>query len=420
MKTLPRYERASLVIRERFRVFVNHLSVSYDKPRKRLFREALWGIWMSGTVKLSQMIKYIEDGCRGMKHREKRLSREMGSEQWEIGRLVENHLRQAKALIDERTILALDLSDIAKKEGRHFEYLTRVHDGSSGELSDGYWFVTIDAIRQKGKQIPLYLMPYSPGAPGFEGQTREIEQGVKKVTEAVGRLGLWVMDRGFDSLLIFQYFTSLHLRFLIRVYQGRTLMGEGTLTDLAETMKLPYEQETVVRRLHGTRRKKERVTIRYGFKEIQLPEQWNPHTRERESLSLTLLVCEGLAVEGERSYFVTSEKVHTPTDCLELFKQYIKRWGCEDAIRFLKQEFHLEDIRVLKFNRIRRTCVLAMLVFAFLCELEYYCEKHARWVVERLCRWAMELDTDATFLYYRLHRSAQMTVTLDYVVDHFT
>src|SRR5437867_11258828 len=177
MKTLPRYERASLVIRERFRVFVNHLSVSYDKPRKRLFREALWGIWMSGTVKLSQMIKYIEDGCRGMKHREKRLSREMGSEQWEIGRLVENHLRQAKALIDERTILALDLSDIAKKQGRHFEYLTRVHDGSSAELSDGHWFVTIDAIRQKGKQIPLYLMPYSPGAPGFEGQTREIEQG---------------------------------------------------------------------------------------------------------------------------------------------------------------------------------------------------------------------------------------------------
>lgn len=68
-------------------------------------------------------------------------------------------------------------------------------------------------------------------------------------------------------------------------------------------------------------------------------------------------------------------------------RQYVKRWGCEDAIRFLKQEFHLEDIRVLKFTRIRRVAVTAMLVFAF--------------------------------LYYRLHRSAVMTLTLDYVVDHF-
>lgn len=98
----------------------------------------------------------------------------------------------------------------------------------------------------------------------------------------------------------------------------------------------------------------------------------------------------------------------------------MKRWGCEDAIRFLKQEFHLEDIRVLRFRRIRRIAVLAMLVFAFLCELEFYCERRARWLVERLCDWSMELDTDATFLYYRLHKSAVMTLTLAYVVEHFT
>jgi len=419
MKGRPRYERASRLIRERFGVFIKKVSRGYDKPRKRLFREILWGIWMSGTVKLSEMIKYIEDGCRGLKHREKRLSRQLGSDRWDEAGVVENHLRRASALIDERTILAIDLSDIAKQEGRHFEYLTRVHDGSSGELSDGYWFVTISAIRQKGKQIALYVMPFSPAAPGFESQNREIEQAVGKVTQAVGRKGLWVMDRGFDSLLIFQYFTSLHLRFLVRVYQPRTVLGEGTLTELAETMQLPYEQETVVKRLHGTKRKKEHVVVRYGFKEIQLPEQWNPYTGRRESLQLTLLVVEGIAAEGERSYFVSSEQVHEPSACVFLLKQYVKRWGCEDAIRFLKQEFHLEDIRVLKFRSIRRVAVLAMLVFAFLCELEYYCEKRARWVVERLCHWSMELDTDATFLYYRLHKSAVLTLTVDYVVHHF-
>jgi len=93
---------------------------------------------------------------------------------------------------------------------------------------------------------------------------------------------------------------------------------------------------------------------------------------------------EGIAAEGERSYFVTSERAHEPSECLYLLRQYVKRWGCEDAIRFLKQSRtagQLEDIRVLKFRRIRRVRVLAMLVFAFLCELEYYCE-------QRLCQWS--------------------------------
>lgn len=419
MEQMTRHERATEVIRERFLTFVKHLASSYDKPRKRLLKDVLWGIWMSSTVKLSRIIKYIEDGCRGLKHREKRLSRELGSEQWKTEELIESHLRRSAALIDEETILALDISDIAKGDGRHFEYLTRVQDGSTGRLSDGYWFVTISAIRQKGKQMPLYLMPFSPRAPGFKSQNREIGQAVEKVVAAVGRKGLWVMDRGFDSELIFQHLTSLELHFLIRVFRSRTLVAEGNLSEVAERMELPYEQETVVKRLHGTQRRKEKVRVRYGFRPIQLPEQWNPYTRRREGLQLTLLVLEGIAVRGERTYFVTSEQVQTPERCLYLLKQYVKRWGCEDAIRFLKQEFELEDIRVLKFKRIERLALFAMLVFAFLCELEMYCQRRAPWLVERLCQWSMELDTDATFLYYRLHRTAVLTLTLSYVATHF-
>jgi hypothetical protein len=374
---------------------------------------------MSGTVKLSQMIKYIGDDCKGLRHREKRLSRELGSSHWKVEQLIENHLEHNRTAIDDETIIALDISDIAKPAGGQFEYIGRVHDGSAGKLSDGYWFVAITGIRQKGKQIPLYMMPFSSSAPGFESQTSEIERAVETVTRAVGKQGLWVMDRGFDSVLIFQYFTSLGLRFLMRVYEARNLVGKGKLTELAESMVLAYEQETVVKRLHGKKRKKEKVIIHYGFERIELPEHWNPYTHRREALQLTLLVVEGISATGERAYFVTSDEVNTPAKSLYLLKQYVKRWGCEDAIRFLKQEFELEDIRVLKFKRIRRLVVLAMMVFAFLCELERYCQRRAAWVLERLCRWSMELDTDATFLYYRLHKSAVLTLSLDYVVNHF-
>jgi hypothetical protein len=41
----------------------------------------------------------------------------------------------------------------------------------------------------------------------------------------------------------------------------------------------------------------------------------------------------------------------------------MKRWGCEDAIRFLKQEFKIEDIRVLKFKSICRLMIFSILAF---------------------------------------------------------
>jgi hypothetical protein len=120
------------------------------------------------------------------------------------------------------------------------------------------------------------------------------------------------MDRGFDSILIFSFFCAFKLHFLVRIYKDRSISGGKRLIKIGESMSLPYSREIVVKRWNGRRRKKENVLVSFGFREIQFEERWNPYTRRREALELTLLVFEGVYKQGERSYFITSEKVENP------------------------------------------------------------------------------------------------------------
>jgi len=45
---------------------------------------------------------------------------------------------------------------------------------------------------------------------------------------------------------------------------------------------------------------------------------------------------------------------------------YLKRWSIEETIRFVKQTYDLENIRVLKYARLRNMMGLLMAVFYFL------------------------------------------------------
>jgi hypothetical protein len=123
-------------------------------------------------------------------------------ELWE--KVTSGILRLAKGDVRVDTLLILDLSDIAKPYARAMEYLGRVHDGSLGKLSNGYWTVSVIAAEVgRAEVIPLYNRLYSIAAPDCLGENAEIFQAVDKVAKAVDNRGIWVMDRGMDRKIIF-------------------------------------------------------------------------------------------------------------------------------------------------------------------------------------------------------------------------
>ena len=49
-----------------------------------------------------------------------------------------------------------------------------------------------------------------------------------------------------------------------------------------------------------------------------------------------------------------------------ILSSYLKRWSIEETIRFIKQTYDLENIRVMKYTRMKNIMALLLVVFYFI------------------------------------------------------
>lgn len=95
---------------------------------------------------------------------------------------------------------------------------------------------------------------------------------------------------------------------------------------------------------------------------------------------------------------LTNLPVENPDDAKRVLRYYLRRWECEEAIRFLKSQVHLERIRTFRWSAIRRLVLLAALVMIY---LGWIVESHLE-LCERLIRFGQPLPREVDFLLYRL------------------
>jgi hypothetical protein len=96
--------------------------------------------------------------------------------------------------------------------------------------------------------------------------------------------------------------------------------------------------------------------LEYGFRPVRLP--------QRPDVPLSLVVVRGL---GEQPMMLlTNLPMRRNRKLLwRLVSAYLTRWRIEEAIRFTKQSYDLEDIRVLTYERLRNMVVLVNAVAFF-------------------------------------------------------
>jgi len=330
-----------------------------EKSRHQGFISAMvMGILQSGTSHLSKIASHIKDGCKLYHSREKRLSYQLQKSHWDETQSQKAIHKQitTTGMLSSDTIIAVDFSDIEKENSHVFENLDRVHDGSSGQIVNGFWMLIIEAVRFKGEHIPLYLQMFSVKAKGFKSMNAELYKGIKEVVGNFGKVGWWVMDRGFDSAQHFAHFIDEGLHFIIRGYHDRMLMSaEGKsehILTIVNNLNLPGHQpffHYYVLQKKGRKNKwvKKQARVNYGFTQISIQSGIR-------KISLTLVVFEGVGKAGQRSFFFTNASVTTLSECLQIGKRYSLRWGCEEEIRFMKQELGLEDLRVQSYRSMQR------------------------------------------------------------------
>jgi hypothetical protein len=343
--------KSPALIREQVMKFSTKIATGLSKPLQKFVAQMVFGILAASDIKFSNIARSLQEEIRLIKT-ETRLSRNAKAKG--VAKNVTEALIQEGAVwIKNDTVLAIDISDIAKEYAEKMEYLATVRDGSKGELTKGYWLIGVVGADVNGERLtPLRMELYSQEADDFDSENTQILNAIDQVRSALGTRGIWAIDRGGDRGTLLDGLLSRKARFVIRLIGQRNLRDErgrirNSLT-LACGMRCRETLEFVTDEQGVNRRR----TVRVGYRTVRLPK------REEQ---LTLVVIKGF---GEKPMLLLTSANDKPArGILEI---YLTRWKIEESFRVLKSGYHVEDIRARSYARLRNVVVLLMAAFYFL------------------------------------------------------
>lgn len=235
-------------------------------------------------------------------------------------------LRKVASTVRKNTVIAYDTTDINKDAAEKMEKLSGVWDGSEGKGAQGY---ELHGVGVNGLLLGLRLHDADAET---NPQTRF--SIIERVSTALGKRGIWVLDRGNDSGSFYRDLRhTLNVRFIARVKDNRTVVLVKTGERLS-VKDLPEGRHAV--HLLGEKQN----TIDPDVYLLVVRE----HLEEKEPIRLLTNL---LWDEFSDRQIVT---------------MYLKRWGIENIFRSAKICFGLEKVRVLSFVKIRNLIALIQLV----------------------------------------------------------
>ena len=342
-------------LRIQINLFSGELSAGLGKVTSRFVEEMIYGICASGSVLLSEVARALEEPIE-MHATHKRLSANLSNGKIERT-IAKSVLAMGAKRIKKDTLLIVDPSDITKKYARKMEYLAEVRDASEKKIGDGYWLCEVVGCEHGKHEItPLAQILWSQKAPDFVSENTQILSLVDKVLSATEHRGILVYDRGGDRReFLIPWTQDARVRYLVRQRGDRHLLYNGMLQaaeTLANMCKTPYA-ESIVKEVNG---KEKYYFIDFGFVPVRLPEV--------PDRPLWLVVVKGF---GNRPMMLlTTEPMRRNRTVLWwAVEAYLTRWRVEDTIRFIKQSYDLENVRVLTYQRLKNLVTLLLAVSYF-------------------------------------------------------
>lgn len=332
------------------------ISKRFNKPKQRLIKEILYGIQASKDVKLSNIVRTLNEEQALIKT-EDRLSRNLDDIDFTEG-INDEIVRLSSSKVSDDMVIAIDPGDIRKRHGKKMEYIARIRDGSEKEIGDGYWLCKAVAsdIEQK-RVIPLYFEAYSQKSPDFKSENDQIIKCIDSIFKHIGNRGIHAIDRGGDRGVIFKKYldNDKPTRFVIRLAKKRDLIHKGTAKNcykLACCLPTPHEAILVI---YDEGKEKKR-TVSYNAVPVRLPKYRH---------LLYLVVVRGFGKEPMMLLTSLEVDIHKKESIWKVLEVYLTRWKCDESYRYIKQCYNLEDIRVRSYVSIRNIVVLLLAVSYF-------------------------------------------------------
>ena len=314
----------------------------------------VYGIQATGDTILTDIARCVDSENR-RRNVENRLSRDLQAEGLAQD-LQDAVMVDAKRFVDRNALIIVDPTDVCKPHAYKMEHLTLVRDASRSTKDNvvktrGYHGCMAVACQSGARRMePLAFRLWSAEAPGFKSENTEVEAVIDSIAAKAQKRGIYVYDRGGDRIGLFEHFVKNGLRFIVRLVGDRNLVWRKR-TVLAEKLagKCRMLHATKVTFLsHG---RESIVPIQFGVLEVTLP--------DRPETALRLVVVKGF---GPRPMLLLTNLTGTKSykSLWQVVEGYVTRWRVEEAIRFIKQAYRLEGLRVLTYERLRNMAALVL------------------------------------------------------------
>jgi hypothetical protein len=267
--------------------------------------------------------------------------------------LTENYFNTVQSHFDERTVLVVDDSDVTKLYSSKLEGLCKVKDGSTGEITDGYWFAGVSALTANHKQpIPVYSRIYSTVEEGYKSNNDETIKSLEFLSTHFPKTNIRAFDRGYDGGYIFDYLIPRDESFIVRLVGNRNCIYKGEtvlVSRLAERFKGKYL-------LKFESKDGRKVDCKISIVPIFLPAY--------PDKPLNLVVCRGFGKEP--LMLLTNLDSDDPRLCVTITKVYLMRWRIEEYYRFKKQGFGFEKFLVRSLDSIRNLDLILSMAIGYI------------------------------------------------------
>lgn len=373
--------------------FLKKIGKNLSLPDKKFLRDSTIGFLRCGKPIVCQMARQLPNQRTAFLSRLDRLEAHLVNNNNFDNKLKSQLPQFWQPFVKDDTPIILDLSDIAKPFAKKMDYLATVRDGSNGQLVNGYWLVELYASLSHKNPFPVLLEAFSHEQPCSPGQNPVVLNAIHEVFKLTNNKGILVADRGFDGRVMIEDWLDNKFRFVVRLVGKRHLMRFlGHYRQPVPIRAIDLAEQTPTKsRFHKLVKRHGKPTLRVtqmGWTKVSLPGR---------DENLTMIVSR-LAGVNKPMMLLTNLTIENHKDAKRILRLYIRRWECEEGIRFLKSQVNLEKIRTFRWSAICRLVLLAVVVMIYLCQLV---EDNPN-LCNRLIYLSQPLPDKPDFILYRL------------------
>lgn len=287
------------------------ITVGMTKPQKKSFAEITRGLFVEHTPILRHL---AQDKTKTAKKQGEKYSYHLGNIRLQE-RIEEFSLNRVKSEVKKNTIIAYDLTDLAKESAKKIPYLSRVFDGSAGMITNGF------VLHGVGVNNILLKLEMHDGENFTQNQIRR--RIIEQYAKLFSRKGIWVFDRGNDDKAFFKFLRRYaKAQFICRLRENRRIVMKETGAILKVSEMPSGKYSVYLLNTHNTR-----VDCRFIYSLII-----HQHLDGKEPIRLLSFLKDEYSTE-------------------QIVDMYLQRWGIEKIFKRAKHKFNLEKIRVLNHQK---------------------------------------------------------------------